>query len=380
MLQKYKIAILAPNSLDSPSETFIKAHYDNLDGDVSFIYGSPVPNRVWNKETIKAKMSHKNRILSRLGLNQLKWSIREEALYQFLRKENFDVVLAEYGTLASHVVNVCRELKLPLIVSFHGFDASHTSTITSYREKYKDLFNYSSYIIGVSKKMIENLKDLGVPKSKLIYNPYGVKKDFFLTQPKYSSNNFLAVGRFVHKKAPHLTLAAFRKVFEVYPNARLIMAGNGVVTPDLSEICFDLVKLWGLDGAVSFRGSTSHDEILELMRSSFCFLQHSVTPLSGDMEGTPVAIIEASASALPVISTIHAGIPEVILHEKTGYLVKEKEVDKMANYMLMLFEDRKLAKTLGESGREAMRMEYTMEKHISVINQLIRDVIRRSQN
>lgn len=74
-------------------------------------------------------------------------------------------------------------------------------------------------------------------------------------------------------------------------------------------------------------GKVVKEEVVTLMREADVFLHHSVTAENGDQEGIPTVIMEAMASGLTVVSTYHAGIPELIKDKETGYLVMEKDVD-----------------------------------------------------
>ena len=89
------------------------------------------------------------------------------------------------------------------------------------------------------------------------------------------------------------------------------------------------------------------------------------------MEGTPNSILEASAIGLPIVSTNHAGIMDVVNHGISGFLVNEHEVDTMAKYMQELFENRELAKKMGQEGKNIINTSFTEEKYINTINSLI---------
>ncbi len=94
------------------------------------------------------------------------------------------------------------------------------------------------------------------------------------------------------------------------------------------------------------------------------------------MEGTPVAILEASAAALPVISTRHAGIPDVIIDGETGFLVDEHDVDGMAENMIKLLDNPDLSEKMGKAGRKNIFEKYRMEIHMDNLNKVIHDVIK----
>ena len=101
------------------------------------------------------------------------------------------------------------------------------------------------------------------------------------------------------------------------------------------------------------------------MHHARAFVQHSVTAADGDSEGTPVAILEAGAAGLPVVSTRHAGIPEVVVEGKTGLLVDEGRTDEMAQHMLTLANDPGLADELGRNAALHVRRHYTMTRSIN---------------
>ncbi len=100
------------------------------------------------------------------------------------------------------------------------------------------------------------------------------------------------------------------------------------------------------------------------------FVQHSITAPNGDMEGTPVSIMEASSSGLPIISTKHGGIKELVVHNKTGFLVDEKDEEGMAAYMLKICDDLELAKSMGAEGRKYIEQNYEQSVQIGKLYEL----------
>jgi glycosyltransferase involved in cell wall biosynthesis len=216
--------------------------------------------------------------------------------------------------------------------------------------------------------MERQLSALGCPSGKVFYNPCGVEVDKFTGgSPGTTPPLFLAAGRFVDKKAPHLTLLAFEKVARQQPAARLVMIGDGA----LWEACRQLVGALRLDSRVQFLGNCRHEEVACWMRRARAFVQHSLTPNDGDSEGTPVAILEAGASGLPVVSTRHAGIADVVVEGETGLLVEERDVEGMANHMLRLAQDADLAALLGANARRHIATHFSMEQSIGRLFQIL---------
>jgi glycosyltransferase involved in cell wall biosynthesis len=185
----------------------------------------------------------------------------------------------------------------------------------------------------------------------------------------------LSVGRFVEKKAPQLTIEAFALAHRVDPAARLRMVGDG----PLLEKCRELAKQLLPADAVTLLGTQPHAAIEAEMRRARCFVQHSVEAESGDSEGTPVAILEAGASGLPVISTRHGGIPEVIVEGETGFLVDEKDVRGMATQMTRLIRAPALAAQLGLAARRRIETVFTTERSLDHLWSVIRTCVTGSR-
>jgi len=289
------------------------------------------------------------------------------AIINSFKKFRINKVYAEYGFSGVGIMHICKKLNIPLIVNFHGYDAYAKSILEEFESKYKELFDYAEYIVVVSKDMKNKLISLGANAEKIVYTPCAPNNCFYNFNPLLAENSFIAVGRFVDKKAPYYTILAFNEVIKKCPDAKLYFCGDGY----LYNMCVNMVRYLGIIDSVNFLGSLSTKELKDIYERVIGFVQHSITADDGDMEGTPVAILEASAAGLPVISTRHAGIQEVIQHEKTGLLVDEHDVQQMARYMIYLLENKDYAKKLGMAGRELVRSNYSMENHIEILNKLI---------
>lgn len=364
MSKKINLAILAP-SLNAYSETFIQAHKTYINANTSYYYNGLIPQFLEGKGTINP--------IFKKGINKLishykkdDFYAEKKALKDSLKKEKIEVVLAEYGNLAAEILPVCKELNIPLIVHFHGFDATVYNVLKRYNN-YKELFKYASKVIVVSNVMENQLIAIGCPKAKLVLNTYGPNDDFLTISPSLEKEQFIGIGRFTDKKAPYYTLLAFKKVVKKFPNAKLIMAGDG----QLKNTCVNLVKYLQLENNVELPGVITPQEYIEFLSTNRAFVQHSITADNGDMEGTPVAVLEASAAGVPVISTNHAGIPDVITHNETGLLVNEHDVEGMANNMIAVLEDKNMAALMGKAGKERVKTHFSMTKHIEKLNELI---------
>jgi glycosyltransferase involved in cell wall biosynthesis len=362
------VVIVAPN-LPSVSETFIQAHIDRLPAQVVVAHGSPprVARRAvlsWTRRALYKGW----RIVS--GTDTDSATLAYEKVFRRYRP---CAVLAEYGTAGVAVMAACRNVGVPLIVHFHGYDASMHEVLIEHADTYPLLFQQASAIVVVSRAMEQKLASLGASAGKLRYNPYGVDCGQFAgADPAHAPATFLAVGRFTPKKAPHRTLEAFAKVRRLIPTAALRMIGDGPLTTD----CRRLARALGIEQSVTFLGAQPPAVVRAELRGARCFVQHSVEAASGDTEGTPVAILEAGATGLPIVATRHAGIPDVVIDGETGFLVDEHDVDGMAQRMLRLAEDPVLAGRLGGAARARIEGCFSMERSIGDLWKIIQSCVR----
>jgi colanic acid/amylovoran biosynthesis glycosyltransferase len=262
----------------------------------------------------------------------------------------------------------CRQANVPLIVHFHGYDASMHEVLAANARTYPMLFQQAAAVVAVSEPMRRKLIALGAPPEKVHRNPCGVDcREFVGGHPAEAPARFIAVGRFTPKKAPDLTLRAFATVRHLCPEAMLTMIGDG----PLLATCRVLARDLGIEDGVTFLGAQPPAVVREEMRRARCFVQHSVEAPSGDSEGTPVSIIEAGATGLPVVSTRHAGIPDVVVEDQTGFLVAEHDVERMANHMLRVARDPELAGRLGRAARLRVKAHFSIEGSIAELWKII---------
>jgi glycosyltransferase involved in cell wall biosynthesis len=266
-----------------------------------------------------------------------------------------------------------------LVVHFRGSDASSESKFRRLEQRYRQLMQVASGFIVKSIPMRSTLQSLGAPTDRVLISPSGADAALFRgAAPETAPPTFLAVGRFVPKKGPLLTLAAFECLRRQLPEAlasacRLVMVGDGPMLEEAKR----LVHQESLTTHVRFAGVLSPAEIAALMRQVRGFVQHSLVAPDGDSEGSPVAVMEAQLSGLPVVATRHAGIPEVVMDGSTGLLVDEGDVQGMANAMAQLVLDPQLAARLGAAGQERMSLNFTVEHHLAAVSTLLHRVAQQ---
>lgn len=280
-------------------------------------------------------------------------------LIKLLKKNNYKAIHAHFGTNAVDILPYAKMFKIPLVVSFHGADASRMLRNKSYVAKLPGLFEYASAITISSSHMADSLK-LENRNDKVHLIPYGINTNDFDTNGKNSKNEkvkILHAGRIVGKKGVPDLIRVFSELSFIHKNLELHVAGDG---EELEE-CHKLVKKCSLDVNVKFYGSVSHGRIKDLMNDADIFVLNSRISSDGDMEGTPNGILEAMLMGKAVVSTRHAGIPDVIEHGKNGLLADEKSNNQLRDNLDKLINNANLRSTLGEAARETILKSYTVD-------------------
>lgn len=250
-------------------------------------------------------------------------------------EKKIQLIHAHFGYNGMFMLPLAKRLNLPLLVTFHGNDASRLLKQKKYVKGLHDLFSYA-HVIVVSEYMRERLLDYGLLPSKSSMIRCGIPLDLYAyhhRKPIASKMRdgdlieCLQLSNFVEKKGHRYTLEAFSRVLSCHKNLRLVLAGDGPLRKEMEQLCGQL----DISSSVQFVGRIPFHEGSRLMQKADIFLHHSVTAKDGDCEGIPTVIMEAMASGLTVISSRHAGIPEIINHGGTGYLAGERDIKEYSH-------------------------------------------------
>jgi colanic acid/amylovoran biosynthesis glycosyltransferase len=312
--------------------------------------------------------------LRRLGLTTVALQDKR-AVSRLLRKCKVDVVLAEYGSSAVSVMDACSEAAVPLVAHFHGWDAYSEYELKKNEVAYKNLFKQASAVIAVSSHMREQLLKLGASPEKTYYNSCGTAISSSIhANPDQAGKRFLMVGRLTEKKAPFLSILAFFQVLSRHSDARLDIIGDG----SLRNVCIQLCRGLGIADQVVFHGAQPHGEVVNLLKQSRCFIQHSVHAIDGDHEGTPVGVLEAMGMGLPVVATRHGGIMDVIEDGVSGSLVDEFDINGMAIAMNKYADDPVLAQEVGKVARKLVLADWGSKKSVEKLWVIIKGAVKNA--
>lgn len=297
------------------------------------------------------------------------------------RKHNVRLIHAHFGPGGLQMLALAKSLNIPLIVTFHGFDASALLKSSVYKANIKNLFDYAD-VICVSKFFRDRLKNYGINFNKTKIHYIGIPLEdfeFVRRKPiylKYQNNEilrFLQVSNFVEKKGHCYTIEAFYKILKLYPKIQITFAGDGPLRKEIEGRC----RLLGLSDKVTFTGKVVKKQVVELMHQSDVFVHHSITAKNGDQEGIPTVIMEAMATGLPVISTYHSGIPELIQDGVNGFLVPERDVEEYAQKIKALL---KYSEDIGQRAFDKVNRDFNMTPQNEKLAIIYKEAINEHQN
>jgi len=365
--------LIARSNFHSYSETFIDEQIKQLQP-TEVLFEGWLPNQTYSGKSIYPFPLSQLAVRGSLRnlVPGLYRKIYQHYLKKFLRANQVDAFLANYGPLGTNIYEVCLALGIPYSIVFLGFDANEKKTLDTYRADYAAMLPKAQAVIVVAASMRANLESIAGPLSNIHVIPCGVDVTTFKPGAIKSERlTFISVARFAEKKGPIHSLRAFELVLKEFPDARLQMIGDGPMWEEAKAF----VSEKGLAKNVEFLGAMSQAEYLPYLQAAHVFIQHSIITKAGDSEGTPGAILEAAACGLPTVSTRHAGIPDAVIEGQTGLLTDEHDISGMAEACITLAQNEATRETMGVAARKHIEMNYDVVKLSQKIKSLLKFVV-----
>ncbi|HIE14527.1 TPA: colanic acid biosynthesis glycosyltransferase WcaL [Candidatus Bathyarchaeota archaeon] len=166
----------------------------------------------------------------------------------------------------------------------------------------------------------------------------------------------LSVGQLTERKGFIYLLEACAILKKKGYSFKCCIVGDG----EDREILANKFNSLGLDGVVEFLGRKLQDEVRELLGKATIFCLPSIITEEGGREGIPVALMEAMAMELPVVSTKTVGIPELVEHQKEGLLVPAKKTKALAEALEIFLTDKDLRIEMGTAARRKVSKDFNI--------------------
>jgi colanic acid/amylovoran biosynthesis glycosyltransferase len=289
------------------------------------------------------------------------------------------LVHAHFGMDATNAMSVAESLGVPLMVTFHGWDATvrddvfrrQSIALNLYVRRRPKLARAAVRVLCVSEFIRRQVLKKGFSPDKTIVHYIGIDLRKFIPEPTVQRKPIvLFVGRLVEKKGCEYLIRAMEIVQTKIADAELVVVGDGPLRKGLEHEAGSRLRL------CRFLGGCSPDVVRDWMNKARVFSTPSVVAESGDAEGFGMVFAEAQAMGLPVASFASGGIPEAVAHGVTGLLASERDVNALARNIVSLLTDDSLWRRFSAAGQERVKRLFDLEKQTAKLEQIYHEVLQ----
>jgi glycosyltransferase involved in cell wall biosynthesis len=292
---------------------------------------------------------------------------------RLLARHRPSLIHAHFGVEGVYALPLARQLGIPLVTTFHGFDATlatyalacspawiHYPLLRRKLAREGDLFLCASAFIR------ERLLAMGFPEERTRTHYIGV--DCRTIQPRDPAEEapvILHVARLVEVKGTRYLLRAFATLPRRY-GVQLVIVGDGPLRRSLRSLAASL----RVEDRVQFLGAQRHAEVLAWMRKAAMLVLPGVRTATGRAEGLGLVLLEAAATGVPVVGSRVGGIPECVIDGRTGFLVPERDEDALAGRIGELLDDPLRRRRMGVEGRALVEQRFDAHRQTEALESL----------
>ncbi|MBN1874073.1 MAG: glycosyltransferase [Anaerolineae bacterium] len=296
--------------------------------------------------------------------------LKAVALAYMLKATPVQLLHTHFAWLSGAAAKVISKLlNIPFTVTVHAYDIYVLDDLLCLTVR------SASRIIAISEynkqTLLERYPDLRADLISVIH--CGIDVDLFAPSDRGSSETSLAIlsiGGLVEKKGHAYLIKACQQLKVQGMDFQCTIIGGGPNEAKLKQLVSD----YDLEDRVTIAGPRRREEVLDAYRHTDLFVLASVVAQSGDQDGIPVVLMEAMAMQIPVISTLVSGIPELVHHGETGWLVPERDVASLVKAILHLAVDKSLRERLGCEGRNLVISEFSIPQSVNQLLEVFRNV------
>ena len=317
--------------------------------------------------------------LPRIGWQMLTGDVRP--YLRLLEPGQPALIHAHFGIEGVSALGLAMHLKIPLVTTFHGFDATlktHAMLSSPAWFRYPllrgRLAREGRLFLCASSFIRQRLLEAGFPESRTHTHYIGV--DCRNIRPRghlEEQLRILHVARLVEVKGTRYLLRAFARVARTHDAVRLLIIGDGPLRRPLRALAASL----GVGDRVEFLGALPHAEVLSSMRKAAMLVLPGIRTATGREEGLGMVLLEAAATGVPIIGSRVGGIPECIVDGKTGFLVPERDEETLARRMAELLEDPVRRHSMGAAGRALVEDRFDIDRQTAALENFYDSVLAR---
>jgi len=281
----------------------------------------------------------------------------------FLNQSNYDIIHCQFGTLGMVGLSLRQAgvIQGKLITTFRGIDIS--SYVAEKGERtYEPLFKAGDFFLANCEFFRRKAMAIGCPENKIVVHGSGIDcRRFAMKSRQFAEDgkiNLVTTGRLVEKKGIKYCIEAVAQLAQTYPNLEYHIIGEGELRQELEQ----QIKNLKVSHIIKLLGWKNQSEIVDILNQAHIFIATSLTAADGNQDAPVNTLKEAMAMGLPVISTFHGGIPELVEDGISGFLVPERNSESITEQLLYLIENPQLWAIMGKAGRLQVENKYDMEK------------------
>jgi colanic acid/amylovoran biosynthesis glycosyltransferase len=360
--------ILFCDHLLYPSETFIRAQGQALRR-FSAVYAGSRRVRGLDLPHESTYTISRGDAIGRAGEILFKLFGTAPDLVRKLRALDPVLMHAHFGPDGLRALPLAQRLGLPLIVTFHGSDATAIDIrywkapygFRNYLAKKETLQRGANLFIAVSEFIRKKLLEQFFPVDKILVHYTGVDTKLFSPAREGNEPIVLFVGRLVERKGAGYLIRAMAAVQKELPEAELVVIGDGPLRLDLERQAKESLRKY------RFLGTQTPEAVREWMGRAAVFSVPSVRTRSGEEEAFGMVFAEAEAMQKPVAAFASGGIVEAVQHGETGLLAPERDWQTLAEYLSMLLNDSGLRQQFGVLGRQRVLRHFDLSTQTNAL-------------
>lgn len=285
---------------------------------------------------------------------------------------------AHHGPNGLRALPIARDLKIPMIVTFHGSDVTVTDLryqkatlgFRHYLANKSKLKKSRALFLAVSEFVRRKLLEQGFSAGRVLVHYTGVDTKRFQPASTEANPVILFVGRLEQSKGAHFLIRAVAEVQRELPAAELVLIGDGSLRAELERDAEQQLRHY------RFLGVRRPEEVCEWMNRASLVCVPSIKRRSGEEEGFGMVCAEAQAVAKPVVAFDSGGISEVVSDGRTGFLVPECDWQALAERIVVLLRSPELRRRFGLSGRDWVLRQFDLEHRTRVLEGIYSSELR----
>ena len=273
----------------------------------------------------------------------------------------YDIIHCQFGTQGYRGLAFKRLLQPTpkLLVMFRGFDIS--CYVNQGGDKvYRRLFKSVDYCLANCDFFRQRVIELGGDPDRISVHFSGLDVNKFRFRPRRldpgESVRIATTGRLVEKKGIEYAIRAVAKQVEQFPTLTYYIIGDGPLRQPLEA----LIRQLRVESYIHLLGWRDESEIIQILDTCHLFIAPSVTAEDGNQDAPINVLKEAMAMGLPVISTDHGGIPELVEDGVSGFLAPERDATALAEKLADLLTHPERWPEMGQAGRTFVERHFDL--------------------